>query len=617
MRGCTCSKSGGIKASIRLLRRTLSAVFTAAPLPLASVLLSELFLGLIQTLVLVVWKQSVNAVESYIHGKAAFRTVLTFFGAALVLYIVMDLFRMILESLYTFLLNKLAESFETKLFEKCSAINSVNFEVTELYNEITRARDSVHGAAGIIMIIGIFVMGASRLASLGIYVFLHNPLFIFIVLMPVIPICITRIVRGKDMYRLHYSQCELRRERDYYKECLKHKETIVLQAASYFYDKWTHAYNLINDEETKTNKKITVIFLCMNILKYGVYICAVLIAAYYLYKGLIDVGTFVLLTGMLGTAHATIEIMVIRGGDINESLYYAHDYFSFLDKADNASSAVNKSEAVNKNGVVKKSESGKKNGAVKKSEAAVNSIILRDVCFQYPNAASGTLHAVNLAVKKGEKIAVIGVNGSGKSTLLKIISGLYNPTSGDVLYNGEKRLPEQIADCSIVFQQFCRYYTTLREAVGLSDVHNMGDTDALLQWLNRFNFDLNKTQSSVDVQLGRDFDGIELSGGEWQKIALARGFFKNSDLIILDEPAAHLDPVSEAALFHLFLELFKHKTGIIVTHTLRIAALADSIILMKNGMVVGNGSHKELLASNAYYRELYDAQMNMEGEVSP
>lgn len=599
MRACICSKSGGIKASIRLLRRTLSAVFTAAPLPLASVLIAELCIGLIQTLTLIVWKQSVNAVESYIHGKAAFRTVLLFFAAGLFSYILMDLFRMILESLYTFLLNKLAETFEAKLFETCSTVNSLNFEVNELYNEITRARDSVHGAAGIVMIIGIFIMGTSRLASLGIYVFLHNPLFIFIVLMPVIPICITRIIRGKDMYRLHYSQCERRREKDYYKECLKHKETIVLQAASYFYDKWTHAYNLINDEETKTNKKITVIFLCMNILKYGVYICAVLIAAYYLYKGLIDVGTFVLLTGMLGTAHATIEIMVIRGGDINESLYYAHDYFSFLDKANNAAGVDNKSEA------------GKKDGD------AVNSIILRDVCFQYPNAASGTLHAVNLAVKKGEKIAVIGVNGSGKSTLLKIISGLYNPTSGDVLYNGEKRLPEKIADCSIVFQQFCRYYTTLREAVGLGNVHNMGDTDALLQWLNRFNFDLNKTQSSVDVQLGRDFDGIELSGGEWQKIALARGFFKNSDLIILDEPAAHLDPVSEAALFHLFLELFKHKTGIIVTHTLRIAALADRIILMKNGMVVGSGSHKELLASNAYYRELHDAHMNMEGGSLP
>ena len=599
MHACICSKSGGIKASIRLLRRTLSAVFTAAPLPLASVLMAELCIGLIQTLTLVVWKQSVNAVESYIHGKAAFQTVLLFFAAGLFSYILMDLFRMILESLYTFLLNKLAETFEAKLFETCSTVNSLNFEVNELYNEITRARDSVHGAAGIVMIIGIFIMGTSRLASLGIYVFLHNPLFIFIVLMPVIPICITRIIRGKDLYRLHYSQCERRREKDYYKECLKHKETIVLQAASYFYDKWTHAYNLINDEETKTNKKITVIFLCMNILKYGVYICAVLIAAYYLYKGLIDVGTFVLLTGMLGTAHATIEIMVIRGGDINESLYYAHDYFNFLDKADNAAGAGNKSEA------------GKKDGD------AVNSIILRDVCFQYPNAAADTLHAVNLAVKKGEKIAVIGVNGSGKSTLLKIISGLYNPTSGDVLYNGEKRLPEKTADCSIVFQHFCRYYTTLREAVGLSDVHNMGDTDALLQWLNRFNFDLNKTQSSVDVQLGRDFDGIELSGGEWQKIALARGFFKNSDLIILDEPASHLDPVSEAALFYLFLELFKHKTGIIVTHTLRIAALADRIILMKNGMVVGSGSHKELLASNAYYRELHDAQRNMEGEVSP
>ena len=104
MHACICSKSGGIKANIRLLRRTLSAVFTAAPLPLASVLMAELCIGLIQTLTLVVWKQSVNAVESYIHGKAAFRTVLLFFAAGLFSYILMDLFRMILESLYSFLL---------------------------------------------------------------------------------------------------------------------------------------------------------------------------------------------------------------------------------------------------------------------------------------------------------------------------------------------------------------------------------------------------------------------------------------------------------------------------------------------------------------------------------
>lgn len=147
--------------------------------------------------------------------------------------------------------------------------------------------------------------------------------------------------------------------------------------------------------------------------------------------------------------------------------------------------------------------------------------------FCISKSKKNVLYNIDFSVKYGEKIALVGVNGTGKTTLAKIILGLYNPSSGQILIDDKARVDNSLVDGSAVFQNFCKYFFSLRENVAFGNIDNINNDKALLDKLKEFDFDLSKTGISLDTQLGREFEGIELSGGEWQKIALARGFLKN------------------------------------------------------------------------------------------
>ena len=496
----------------------------------------------------------------------------------------MDLFRMVLESFYTLLHSKLSEDLEDRLYDKCKKLNVVYFENAELYNQIDRAKNAIGVIVSITGIIGIFVMAFGRISTLGTYVLWSKPIFALIVVLPIIPILVTRIVRGRDLYRLNYSQSEKRRECGYYKGCVTNKETRTLRATPFFLKKWDSLYREILSEEKKVNRKLSIVFLSMNLIKYCIYVLAISVAAKYLFENSIDIGMFALITGMLGTTHATIEVVVSRSSDIAESLNYANDYFTFLDKSGNM-------------------ETDK--------ELFNSEIELKDVCFTYPNAEKAAISHINFKIKRGEKIALIGVNGAGKSTLSKIIAGLYNPSDGTIIYNGKQRSDNVIIDCAMVFQNFCKYYLTLRENIAFGEIGTFNNDEELKNSLAWFDFDFKKVNNSLDTQLGRNFDGVELSGGEWQKTALSRGFIKKSNLVLLDEPNSGLDPLTESKVFKRFLELLNDKTGIIITHRIGIASLADRVVLMDNGEILEEGTHDELMKAGGQYKKLYLTQANM------
>ena len=168
-----------------------------------------------------------------------------------------------------------------------------------------------------------------------------------------------------------------------------------------------------------------------------------------------------------------------------------------------------------------------------------------------------------------------------------------------------------LIDSSAVFQDFCKYFFTLRENVAFGDIGSIGDDAKLLGMMDTFSFDVSKTLESLDTQLGREFDGVELSGGEWQKIALARGYSKAADFIVLDEPNSGLDPIAENRLFRCFMELLKGSTGIIITHRIGIASLADRIVLLDNGRISEEGTHEELMDKHGKYYAMFEAQANI------
>ena len=242
----------------------------------------------------------------------------------------------------------------------------------------------------------------------------------------------------------------------------------------------------------------------------------------------------------------------------------------------------------------------------------IETINTANLSYIYPNTDNFALKDVNVTFNKGELTAIVGKNGSGKSTLVKLISGLYKPTQGEIFYNDQSNdsLPIDFyqENISVLFQDFVKYELTVRENIGLSNLSYLRNDDRIIQILDNLGLDFLKIKGEyeLDMQLGNWFqEGRQLSGGQWQKIALARTFFKKASLYILDEPSSALDPVTEKEIFDYFVKLSRENISIFVSHSLDAARKADKIIVMKDGMIEDVGKHENLLKRSSYYQELY------------
>lgn len=240
-------------------------------------------------------------------------------------------------------------------------------------------------------------------------------------------------------------------------------------------------------------------------------------------------------------------------------------------------------------------------------------ITVRDVAFRYSGGDRDALQGVNLNIKKGEHVVIVGENGSGKTTLAKLITGAYQPKEGQICYDGQRgsglKCESLYSHISIVPQNFVHYNFTLQENVGIADLSRMGEEKQMERLIDRVAGEefLTKT-GGIKGQLGREFGGTELSGGEWQKVAIARGLWKNSDIIILDEPTSALDPLVEYDILSHFVDMIRDKTSVIISHRVGICRDADKIIVMKEGRAVECGSHEELLEKGGEYHRIWQEQ---------
>lgn len=250
-------------------------------------------------------------------------------------------------------------------------------------------------------------------------------------------------------------------------------------------------------------------------------------------------------------------------------------------------------------------------GAIRRGPIGISA---RDVSFAYPGNERLVVERVSLDIAPGERVAIVGENGAGKTTLVRLLAGLYVPQGGNILLDG-------IATCTrtaeglrprvaAVFQDFVAYQLTVRENVALGRLDAMSDDAALLTALAKAGIGdlVNELPDGLDAYLGRQFGERDLSGGQWQRIALARAFFRDADLLILDEPTAALDPMAEQALFERFAHLTHGKTALMISHRLGIARFADRIVVMEDGAVVEQGSHAELIARQGRYAAMFAAQ---------
>ncbi|MCH5278586.1 MAG: ABC transporter ATP-binding protein [Christensenellaceae bacterium] len=242
------------------------------------------------------------------------------------------------------------------------------------------------------------------------------------------------------------------------------------------------------------------------------------------------------------------------------------------------------------------------------------SVTLSDVCFAYPNQTGNALNGINLTLNKGETVAIVGENGAGKSTLVSVILGLYRPQSGRVCYDGIdiSTVNESVLHRrqSAVPQNFCRYKMTVGDNIVLGDFTKSDEVDVVKRISSIFP-DGGVTR---DTLLGKEFGGRELSGGQWQQLSCARGFYKDNDFVVLDEPTCAIDPLREKAIYDQFREELLGKTGIIVTHRLGAVQLADRIIVLQHGQIVESGTHKQLLDAKGLYATFWSAQVEAYNE---
>lgn len=241
-------------------------------------------------------------------------------------------------------------------------------------------------------------------------------------------------------------------------------------------------------------------------------------------------------------------------------------------------------------------------------------IEFRNVWFRYPGSDHDILKGVSFHIHSGEKISIVGINGEGKSTIIKLLLGLFKEDAGEILLNGKPLACYSAKTRSslfgVVFQDFVRYSVTARENIEIGDIGNKSDEvyDKVIQF-TRAKEVINTLPIGEKTLLGKNFeDGTEISGGEWQRIALARAYIKNSPIMIFDEPTSQLDPITESNFYREFMGMTGEKTVVFITHRLASTQITDRILVLSDGQIVEQGSHKYLMEKQGIYYEMYENQ---------
>ena len=237
------------------------------------------------------------------------------------------------------------------------------------------------------------------------------------------------------------------------------------------------------------------------------------------------------------------------------------------------------------------------------------------VCFHYPGMDRLILNNLNFRFEAGERVALVGANGQGKTTFVKLLSRLYDPTEGRILLDGSD-LRDYDTDSlqreiGVIFQDFVRFDMSARANIGVGRLEHIGDEPCLREAAHKSRADeiLRKLPNGLDQMLGRRFEGgVDLSGGEWQKFALARAYLRDAQVLILDEPTAALDAVSEYEVFRRFSELTEGRMALLISHRFSTVRMADRIVVLEEGAIREQGTHQQLVTSGGLYAEMFELQ---------
>lgn len=491
----------------------------------------------------------------------------------------------------------------TELMRKSERLQNISyFEDSEFYNDIQLLSSEASWRPVNLLVFGTsLISNAIVFASMLLMVSSVNILVSLLLFVVLIPQGIITYRIQQQAFETLVSNSEESRKLDYYSQVLlsnNHIKDIRLYNLYFFFiTKYTDVFTSITDKlQVDRRKKFTnsALFITLNsiviILMFGYVIIQIK-------KGVLDLGViFVFSTSIIYSINSMARL-VEDSSLLYDTLLYMENFFKFIEIEDELSTEVPITKTENNFGD--------------------DIIEFRNVNFSYSNNSDLVLSNVSFKIAEGEKIAIVGENGAGKTTLVKLLCAFYPNYSGDIIVNSKSLREYELTDyrkqITSIFQDFSKFDISLRENVALSDLSRIFKNEDITKALDKGRFNIK--DMSLDQVLGRKFDGgKELSGGEWQKVALSRAFFSNVPILILDEPTASIDAKAEYELFQDFLQLTQGKTVFYITHRLASVKFADKILVLKSGEIHSFGTHNELMNKDEYYRKLYKMQSSMYAE---
>jgi ATP-binding cassette, subfamily B, bacterial len=595
--------------ALKHLPKLLRMVWETNPGYVVGILLLRIARSLVPLAVLWVGKLIVDEVVHAIGvyqatGAVSWTRLAVLLGVELAIALVGEGLSRVSALLESLLGDLFANRTSVQLMKHAAELDLEQFEDAEIYDKLERARRQTVGRIGLFTMLLATLQDLITLITLAAALTVYVPWLLLLLVVAVLPSLLGETHFASLGYSLLYSWTPERRQLDYLRYIgasdISAKELKLFGLSDFLVGR----YDRLSDQFYQANRNLavrrsiasTLLSFVGTLGYYGAYavIIYLTVVGHQSPAGVFTIGVLTFLAGSFRQSRDLIQRVLLSLSQVFEQSLYLEDLFSFLDIE----------PSIRRNP-----------GAKQVPVPITQGFVFEGVGFRYPRAESWAVRNLNFALAPGERIALVGENGAGKTTLVKLLARLYDPDEGRILLDGvdlrEYDVDSLRKNVGVIFQDFVRYDFALKENIAVGNIARIEDDPAIRAAAERSLADsvAQRLAGQYDQMLGKRFEGgVDLSGGEWQKVALARAYMRDAQLLILDEPTAALDARAEYEVFLRFSELTKGRMAVLISHRFSTVRMADRILVLKGGELAEQGTHEALVELGGLYSELFQLQ---------
>jgi ATP-binding cassette, subfamily B, bacterial len=496
------------------------------------------------------------------------------------------------------LADKYTRHVSVEVMKHAADLDVIAYEDPVFYDRLERARVQATDRLAMIQAIGRLVQQVITTILFSASIILYSPWLMLMLVAGVIPAFLGESHFAFLGYAKNFRQTPVRRQLDYLRVLGGSKEAAkelkLFRLKDFLTGRFAKLSDQIYQENVSLSRRKLVAGALLSIVATVGYYSAYVFVIFRTLYGAMTIGDFYFLVNAIQQASSNIQQIFSTLAGIADQALFLTDLLAFFEMQPTIRSKPN---------------------ALPAPRPIVHGFEFCNVCFSYPGSSRLVLSGLNFHLHPGERVALIGENGQGKTTIVKLITRLYDPSDGQILLDGvdlrEYDLEDLYREIGVIFQDFMRYEMTARENIAIGRIEELAHLPLVQQAARKSLADgvIAKLPAGYEQMLGRRFEtGVDLSGGEWQKVALARAYLRDAQLLILDEPTAALDARSEFEVFQRFAELTAGKMALFISHRFSTVRMADRIVVLENGRIAEEGSHDELARRGGRYAEMFEMQ---------